>query len=65
MNGGRIPWSVTAICGTFKISCLMGKHPPHERRFGIPCNGPVVPFGAMVEYHPISAKDIPRLHQFG
>ena len=28
-------------------------------------NQPVIPFGAMVEYHPISAKDISRLHQFG
>ena len=27
--------------------------------------GPVTPFGAMVEYHPISAKDQSRLHQFG
>ena len=26
MNGGRIPWNVTAICETFKISCLMGGH---------------------------------------
>ena len=25
--GGRIPWSVTAICETYKISCLMGRHP--------------------------------------
>ena len=38
---------------------------PHERRFGVPFNGPVTPFGAMVEYHPISAKDPSRLHQFG
>ena len=38
---------------------------PYERRFGIPFNGPVMPFGATVEYHPISAKDISRLHQFG
>ena len=38
---------------------------PHERRFGMPFNGPVIPCGAMVEYHPISAKDISRLHQFG
>ena len=28
-------------------------------------NGPVIPFGAVVEYHPISAKDQSRLHQFG
>ena len=38
---------------------------PYERRFGMPFNGPVVPFGAMVECHPISAKDLSRLHQFG
>ena len=24
--GGRIPWNVTAIYETFKISCLMGRH---------------------------------------
>ena len=38
---------------------------PYERPFGIPFKGPVIPFGAMVEYHPISAKDMSRLHQFG
>ena len=38
---------------------------PYERRFGIPFDGPVIPFGAMVEYHPISAKDQSRQHQFG
>ena len=31
----------------------------------MPFNGPVIPFGAMVEYHTISAKDISRLHHFG
>ena len=25
-NGGRVPWNVTVICGTYKISCLMGRH---------------------------------------
>ena len=38
---------------------------PYERRFGMPFNGPVFPFGAMVEDHPISAKDLSRLHLFG
>ena len=38
---------------------------PYERLFGAPFNGPVIPFGATVEYHSISAKDISRLHQFG
>ena len=55
-NGGRILWNVTAICETFKISCLMGRH-HMERRFEAPFEGPVIPFGAMVEYRPISAKD--------
>ena len=37
---------------------------PYERQFGIPFKGPVIPFGSLVEYYPISAKDISRLHQF-
>ena len=45
---------------------LCDRKTPYERWFGIPFhNGPVIPFGAMVEYHPISAKDISRVHQFG
>ena len=38
---------------------------PYERRFGMPFEGPIIPFGAMVEYQPISAEDLSRLHQFG
>ena len=38
---------------------------PYQRRLSEPFNGPVIPFGLMVEYHPISAKDLSRLHQFG
>ena len=38
---------------------------PYERQFGMPFNGPVIPFGAMVEYHSIPAKDQSRPHQFG
>ena len=38
---------------------------PYERRFGEPFKGPIIPFGSMVEYHPCSAKDLSRLHQFG
>ena len=37
---------------------------PYDRRFGIPLNGPALPLGGMVEYPPISAKDLSRLHQF-
>ena len=38
---------------------------PYERRFGQPLKGPVIPFGSLVEYHPITAKDQSRIHQFG
>ena len=44
-KGGRVPWSVTAICETYKISCLMEKHlakgdsANHSK-------GPVIPFGS-------------------
>ena len=38
---------------------------PHVRRFGKPLKGPVILFGAMVECHHISAKDLSRQHHFG
>ena len=61
-NGGRIPWNA-AICEN-SISCLIGRH-PMKGGSEIPFNGPVFPFGAMVEYHPIFAKNLSRLHPFG
>ena len=36
-----------------------------ERRFVEPFESPMIPFGAMVEYYPISARDQSRLPQFG
>ena len=38
---------------------------PYERRFGEPLKRPIIPFGSLVEYHPITAKDQSRIHQFG
>ena len=38
---------------------------PYERRFGQPLKGPIIPFGSLVENHPITAKDQSRIHQFG
>ena len=38
---------------------------PYERRFGKPFKGPIIPFGSLVEYYLISAKDQSRIHQFG
>ena len=37
---------------------------PYERRSGEPFRGPIIPFGSLVEYYPISAKDQSRIHQF-
>ena len=58
--------SVECYCHLRNIQDLLsdGKT-PYERRFGIQFNGQVIPFGAMVDYHPISAEDLSRLHQFG
>ena len=38
---------------------------PYERRFGQPFKGPIIPLRSLVEYHPITAKDQSRIHQFG
>ena len=65
----RTKWwadSVECYCYLRNIQDLLsdGKT-PYERRFGMQLNGPVIPFGAIVECHPVSAKDTSRLHQFG
>ena len=33
--------------------------------FGKPLKSPIIPFGSLVEYYPILAKDQSRIHQFG
>ena len=38
---------------------------PYERRFSKPFKGPIIPFGSLVEYYPLTAKDQSRIHQFG
>ena len=38
---------------------------PYERRFGQPFKGPIIPFGPLVEYYPITAKNQSRILQFG
>ena len=44
---------------------LSDRKTPYERRLGEPFKGPVIPFGSMMEYHPISTEDLSRIHQFG
>ena len=62
--GGQIPWNVTPICDTSTDLLSAGKTPMKDV-FGQPFEGPIIPFGSVVEYHPITAKDQSRIHQFG
>ena len=61
-------WADSMECKTYlrNIQDLLsdGKT-PYEGRFGKPFKGPIIPFGSLVEYYPISAKDQSRIHQFG
>ena len=61
-------WAYSVECYTYlrNIQDLLshGKT-PYERRFGQPFKEPIIPFGSLVEYYPISAKDQSRIHQFG
>ena len=60
-NGWLILWHAVAICEMFKTSWQTGKLFT-KKRFGAPLRGPVVRFGAMVDY---PTRDQSRLHQFG
>ena len=61
-------WAESMECYTYLrnvTDLLSDGKTPYERRFGQPFGGPVIPFGSLVEYHPITAKDQSRIHQFG
>ena len=58
--GGQILWNVTPICETSQIYYLMRRRPMKDV-----LKGPIIPFASLVEYHPITAKDQSRIHQFG
>ena len=61
-------WADSMECCTYlrNIQDLLadGKT-PYERRFGQPFKDTIIPFGSLVEYHPITAKDQSKIHQFG
>ena len=61
-------WADSMECHTYlrNIQDLLsdGKT-PYERRFGKPFKRPIIPFGSLVEYYPITAKEQSRIHQFG
>ena len=61
-------WADSMECYTYLrnvTDLLFDGKTPYERRFGQPFKGPIIPFGSLVEYHPITAKDQSRIHQFG
>ena len=61
-------WADSMECYTYLrnvTDLLSDGKTPYERRFGKPFEGPVIPFGSIVEYHPITAEDQSRIHQFG
>ena len=62
--GGQILWNAYTYLRNIQDLLSDGKT-PYERRFGQPFKGPIIPFGSLVEYYPISAKDKSRIHQFG
>ena len=61
-------WADSMECYTYLrnvTDLLSDGKTPYERRFGQPFKGPIIPFGSLVEYHPITAKDQSCIHQFG
>ena len=61
-------WADSMECYTYLrnvTDLLFDEKTPYERRFGQPFEGLIIPFGSLVEYHPKTAKDQSRIHQFG
>ena len=57
-------WADSMECYTYLrnvTDLLSNGKTSYERRFGQPFNGPIVPFGSLVEYHPTIAKDQSRI----
>ena len=61
-------WADSMECYTYLrnvTDLLSDGKTPYERRFAQPFEAPIIPFGSLVEYHPITAKDQSIIHQFG
>ena len=53
-------WADSMECYTYLrnvTDLLSDGKTPYERRFGQPFKGPIIPFGSLVEYHSITAKE--------
>ena len=68
-SGLNESWSADSMeCYTYLryvTDLLSDGKTPYERRFGQPFKGPIIPFGSLVECHPITANCQSRIHQFG
>ena len=62
--GGQILWNAIPICETSQIYYLIGSRPTKDV-LGNHLKVPIIPFGSLVEYHLVTAKDQSRIHQFG
>ena len=62
-------WSTDSMeCDTYLRNVqdvLSDGNTPFVKFFGEPFEGPIIPFGSLVEYHPATAKDQSWIHQFG
>ena len=61
-------WADSMECYTYLrnvTDLLSDGKTPYERRFRQSFKGPIIPCGSWVEYHPFTAKDQSRIHQFG
>ena len=63
--GGQILWNVTLICETSQIYHLMGRRLMKDVLGNHLMDRLVHLVHSLVEYHPFTAKDQSRIHQFG
>ena len=64
----EIWWADSMECDTYLrnvTDLLSDGKTPYEIRLEQPFKEPIIPFGSLVEYYPISAKDQSRIHHFG
>ena len=58
-------WADSMECYTYLrnvTDLLSDGKTPYQRRFGQPSKGPILPYGSLVECHPLTAKDQSRIH---
>ena len=63
--GGQILWNAIPICETSQTCCLMGRRPMKDVLGSHLKDLLFLLFSLCLEYHPITAKDQSRIHQFG